>query len=107
MVVLAEQEVLGKQFRVYGDFENPMFLAKDVAEWIDYNKDSSGNYNVSEMLETIDEGEKIKIFGCLSIMPNAHSPVKSRVGATNRWFLTEEGLYEVLMQSRKPVDKLN
>ena len=32
--VINEQRVLGKQFKIYGDLENPLFLAKDVAEWI-------------------------------------------------------------------------
>lgn len=30
--VIKQQQVLGKEFKIYGDFENPMFLAKDVAE---------------------------------------------------------------------------
>ncbi len=30
--IIDEREVLGKQLRIYGDFENPLFLAKDVAE---------------------------------------------------------------------------
>lgn len=33
--VLNEQEVLGKQFKVYGTADEPLFLAKDVAEWIE------------------------------------------------------------------------
>ena len=34
--IIDERELLGKEFKIYGDFENPLFLAKDVAEWIDY-----------------------------------------------------------------------
>ncbi len=30
--VIEEREVLGKAFRIYGDFDNPLFLARDVAE---------------------------------------------------------------------------
>lgn len=33
--ILKEQEVLDKQFRVYGTLENPLFVANDVAEWIE------------------------------------------------------------------------
>ena len=51
--IVNEQEVLGKNFRIYGDFENPLFLAKDVAEWIEHSK-------VSIMLESVDDDEKIK-----------------------------------------------
>ena len=89
--MIKEQEVLGKQFRVYGTFEEPLFLAKDVAEWIDYSKTSQGYYNVSKMLMTIDEDEKLTI-------TNSNS-------GGSKVFLTEDGLYEVLMQSRKPIAK--
>ena len=52
--VIKEQEVLGKQFKIYGTFEEPLFLAQDVAEWIEHSK-------VSMMLKTIDEDEKVKV----------------------------------------------
>ena len=93
--IINEQEVLGKEFKVYGSFENPLFLAKDVAEWIDYSKDGKGNYNVSAMLSKVDDDEKIKLNTNLNNV---------KVGS-NTWFLTEDGLYEVLMQSRKPIAK--
>lgn len=84
--VINQQEVLGKHFRIYGTIENPLFLAKDVAEWIEHSK-------ASMMLEGIDEDEKLKetIF----------------TSGQNRemWFLTEDGFYEVLMQSKKPIAK--
>ena len=49
--IINEQEVLGKDFKVYGDIDNPLFLAKDVANWIE-------NTNVSQMLSVVDEDEK-------------------------------------------------
>ena len=84
--VIDEREVLEKHFRVYGDIENPLFLAKDVAEWIE-------NKNVSQMLNNIDEEEK-GIYNVYTLGGNQ-----------NLWFLTEDGLFEVLMQSRKPIAK--
>lgn len=84
--IIRQQEVLGKDFKVYGDFENPLFLAKDVAEWI-------GHSNVSVMIANIDENEKTML--TISTLNNAYSAL----------FLTEDGLYEVLMQSRKPIAK--
>ena len=36
--VIRETEILGKKIKMYGSIENPLFLAKDVAEWIDYSK---------------------------------------------------------------------
>jgi len=85
--VIKEQEVLGKQFRIYGDKENPLFLAKDVAEWVDHS-------NQRMMLKSIDENEKICV----------NNPYALK-GQKEQWFLTEDGLYEVLMQSRKPIAK--
>ena len=84
--VINEREVLGKHFRVYGDIENPLFLAKDVAEWIEHSKPSM-------MLNSIDEEEKLK--------ETLFTSGQNR----EMWFLTEDGLYEVLMQSRKPIAK--
>ena len=84
--VIKEQEVLGKQFKIYGTFEEPLFLATDVAEWIEHS-------NVSVMLRKVDEEEKVL------------NNVYTLGGVQNTWFLTEDGLYEVLMQSRKPIAK--
>lgn len=86
--IINEQEVLGKHFTVYGTADEPMFVAKDVAEWIEYDVSS-----VNKMLDKIDEDEKL--VGTLF-----------RSGQNREaWFLTENGLYEVLMQSRKPLAK--
>lgn len=84
--VIEEREILEKQFRIYGTFEEPLFLAKDVAEWIEHS-------NPSMMLNTVDEDEK-GIY-------NVYTPG----GNQNLLFLTEDGLYEVLMQSKKPIAK--
>lgn len=86
--VLNEREVLGKQFRVYGTAEEPLFLAKDVAEWIEYDTSS-----VNKMLANVDDDEKVR--------KNIPTPG----GIQESWCLTENGLYEVLMQSRKPIAK--
>ena len=88
--VLNEQEVLGKQFRVFGTAEEPLFLAKDVAEWIEYSVS-----NVSKMLAAVDDEEKT-----IRTIVTSGSNYQ-----TEAWFLTEDGLYEVLMQSRKPIAK--
>ena len=87
--VIEQREVLGKEFKIYGTFENPLFLAKDVANWIEYSVS-----NVSKMLDKVDEDEKTT----RTISTNGNY-------ITNAWFLTEDGLYEVLMQSRKPLAK--
>ena len=92
--VINEQEVLGKEFRIYGTIEQPLFLAKDVAEWIEHS-------DVSTMLRKIDEDEKVKK---ICDTNNVCTTSKAR-DTQEMWFLTEDGLYEVLMQSRKPIAK--
>lgn len=91
--VLSETELLGHKFTVYGTAENPLFLAKEVAECIDYAKRSNGSYNTTMMLQSVDEEEKVA------------NIVDTLGGNQQVWFLTEDGLYEVLMQSRKPIAK--
>jgi prophage antirepressor-like protein len=54
LTIIKQQEVLGKQFKVYGDYDSPLFLAKDVAEWIEYDSSS-----INKMLSTVDEDEKL------------------------------------------------
>jgi hypothetical protein len=29
--IIEQREVLGKEFKIYGDYENPLFLVKEVA----------------------------------------------------------------------------
>lgn len=91
--VLKQTVLLGHQFTVYGTPENPLFLAKEVAECIDYAKRSNGSYNTTMMLQSVEEDEKVaKIVDTLG-------------GKQEMQLLTEDGLYEVLMQSRKPIAK--
>ena len=84
--IIDQRKVLGKDFRIYGDLDTPIFLAKDVAEWIEHS-------NPTEMVRTVDESEKL------------NSTILSAGQMREVTFLTEDGLYEVLMQSRKPIAK--
>ena len=86
--VLKQTELLGHQFTVYGTAENPMFLAREIAKCIDYDKTS-----LNKLVASVDDDEKGR-----NIIPTPG-------GNQQVWFLTEGGLYEVLMQSRKPIAK--
>lgn len=93
LTVIQETEILGKRIQLYRSVEEPLFLAKDVAAWIDYSKGSSGAYQVSNMMRKVDDNEKVlKTF-------------KSPGGEQSAWFLTEDGLYECCMRSTKPIAK--
>ena len=104
--VIDEREILGKDIKIYGTIDEPLFLAKDVAEWIDYAfKDKSkGTRNVNMMLEPVDDDEKGK-FIYLYSDGNILAPTSTARKTQESWFLTEDGLYEVFMISRKPIAK--
>ena len=89
LTVIQETVILGKKIQMYDNIENPLFKATDVANWIEHSK-------VSVMLKTVDDNEKVKV-------NNVYS--ENRTGGNGTWFLTEDGLYEVCMQSRKPIAK--
>lgn len=84
---LQTSNLLGREFTIYGTAENPLFLAKDVAEMI-------GHSNITKMTSSVDEEERV--------VGRTNDSLGRENGAT---FLTEDGLYEVLMQSRKPIAK--
>lgn len=86
--LIDEREVLGKSFRIYGTLDEPLFLARDVAEWIDYDRSS-----INKLVNVVDDDEKVR-----KIVPTPG-------GEQEMWLLTEDGLYEVLMQSRKAIAK--
>lgn len=84
--VLKSTELCGQQFKVYGTASEPLFEAKEVALMI-------GHSDVSMMMRQVDGDEKL-------IQTMLVSGQNRRI-----WMLTENGLYEVLMQSRKPIAK--
>lgn len=85
--LIEERDVFDVTFRIYGTVEEPLFLAKDVAGWIEHT-------HTTNMLRHIDDDDKLNV-------TLVHAGQKREVV-----MLTEDGLYEVLMQSRKPIAKL-
>lgn len=89
LAIIMEKAVIGKNFKIYGTYDNPLFLAKDIATWIGYSIS-----NVSKLVNVVDKEEKVR------------NIITTLGGDQETWFLTEDGLYEVLMQSRKPIAKV-
>ncbi|NQR13678.1 hypothetical protein HO834_02930 [Streptococcus suis] len=84
--VIATQQFGNKSFEIYGNKDNPRFIAVEVAEMIEVQ-------NTTDLLKRVDEDEKLTY-------------VISRAGQKREVnMLTEFGLYEVLFQSRKPKAK--
>lgn len=95
MEIIGKYKEFGHEFDIYNTIEDPLFLATEIGKIIDY---SVGN--ISHMLNCVDESEKILIN-----VPGRTIVTSGRRHNTQKWFLTEYGLYEVLMQSRKPIAK--
>lgn len=84
--VVTTQRFGSKHFDVYGDIQNPLFVAVEVAEMIEIQ-------NTTDLLKRVDDDEKLTY-------------VISRAGQKREMnMLTEFGVYEVLSQSRKPLAK--
>lgn len=93
-IITNESSLMVKQFEnlniiIYGTYENPLFKAKDIGDLLGIDK-------IRKTIENLDNECKIKI----------NAPTGG-VGTNNSdtWFLTEDGLYEVLFISRKPIAK--
>lgn len=84
--IIQKTELCGHTFSVYGTPDEPLFLAKEIAEAIEHS-------NVSKMVSNIDETEHL----------NEQIVISGQKREVI--MLTEDGLYEVLMQSRKPAAK--
>lgn len=82
--IINKSTFLDKEIDVWGTVEQLLFRAKDVASWL-------GIKNVPDLVKRIDNEEVHRLNLC------------GLQGET--WFLTEDGLYELLMQSRKPIAK--
>lgn len=103
LTVIDSGVICNQQVNVYGTREKPLFLAKDVANWL-------GHSNPSMMLSKIDKEDKIIIYAKFSLqnsdITNAYISSESDSCKSNNYlFLTEFGVYEVLMQSRLPKAK--
>lgn len=75
-----------KILSVYSDLDNPLFKASDVASMIEYSEG-----NTWKMLEMCEHDEKLNL------------PMVVAGQRRNVSFVTENGLYNILSQSRKPI----
>lgn len=86
LTVIQETEILGKQIKMYGTIEFPYFVASDVAEWL-------GERDGYTVARKVSEEEKVTQIVC------------TLGGNQNTTVLTEDGLYEACMLSRKKIAK--
>ena len=81
-----DKRKLGKQIKMYGSIESPYFVASDVAEWL-------GERDGYTVARTVDDEEKDTQIVC-TLGGNQKTTV-----------LTEDGLYDACMLSRKKIAK--
>lgn len=86
LTVVRETVILGKKIQMYGSIETPFFIASDVAEWLG----ERDGYTVARKVS--DEEKDTQI-------------VCTTGGNQKTTVLTEDGLYEACMLSRKEIAK--
>ena len=89
--LISQESLVIKQFQdfnitVYGTYEEPLFKAKDIGDLLGIQK-------IRNTIENLDDQCKV--------MKVAHTGG----GLQDQWFLTEDGIYEILCISRKPIAK--
>jgi hypothetical protein len=84
LTIVSKQEVLGKDFIVYGSIDEPLFLAKDIAEFIDYDRSS-----INKMVAKVDDDNKQKKY------------IYTDGGNQLLWFVNSRGFISIVQYSRK------
>lgn len=85
--MIYETEICGYFFKIYGTKEEPLFLIKDIETLLEYKGGST------QLANLVDEDEK------------GFYIIKTLGGSQELLCITEGGLYEILMLSRKPIAK--
>jgi len=90
-IIVSNEHILQKQFQqfniqIYGTLENPFFKAKDIGDLLGIKK-------IRTTLDNLDDNCKV--------LRDAHT----MGGLQEQWFLTEDGLYELIFISRKSIAK--
>ena len=88
-IITNESSLMVKQFEnlnitIYGSYEDPLFKAKDIGELLEMK-------NIREVIKNFNNKQK------------GVSLTDTPGGKQEVTFLTEQGLYKVLMKSRKPI----
>lgn len=86
LTVIQETEILGKKIKMYGTIDFPYFVASDVAEWLD----ERDGFTVARKVTDDEKDTQI---------------VCTPGGNQKTTVLTEDGLYEACMLSRKKIAK--
>ena len=93
LIQIFDHEQFGK-IRVIGDFENPLFCLADVCRVLELRVDAI----VARLKkDPISNGDPISVLSM--------HPVETAGGVQQMYFVNEDGFYDVLFDSRKPIAK--
>ena len=90
--ILTERIILGQVFRIYGTVEKPLFLVADIARAINHS-------TPSKLANIVDEQNKLLLPMNSVHTQDSHGGLRAN---TEYLFVTEQGLYRILMRSDKP-----
>ena len=90
---ITTETILGMQFDIYHDVNDPWFMASQIAEAVEYS-----SKNVDRMLRLVRSCDKERV-------DMSNYPTRRRVnrGTPYKWFVNEDGLYDILIRSDKPI----
>lgn len=87
--VIYTRDMMDYEINVYGTEEDPLFLGKDIANWLGYSDTTS----ISNTLKICSDEEKLKL------------QIEMSGQIRNMWFVTEDGFYEICMRSQTEKSK--
>lgn len=104
-------KLFGAKLNVYGTFDKPYFLAKEVADWIEYDSftdKEKTKRNVTAMLRVVDR-KFIAKFLVEADINEVDIDFKNRKGVRNTQtmiFITKKGLIQLLSKLKNKKSKL-
>ena len=86
---------------VYGDINSPWFLGQDVARIMDYMQTKPGVYNVSHLIQKLDNCNYSN-FNVYECGIHSRDTISEFSRIQQKLFISEAGIYKLFAVSRKP-----
>jgi len=99
MDFIRRETLLDREFDIYGDVDDPWFNATQVARAIDYSGGNTG-----QMMRLVHPDDKMRCD--VKVPEESRGRYSVRVTRTrNIWMINENGLFDILMRSDKPISR--
>jgi len=96
---LTTETILDHEFDIYGDVDEPWFLATQVAEAINY-----GRNDMDKLMRLVYKEDKtlIRISSQKKVRGTSRGQGVGG-GNPNKWMINEDGFFDILMRSNVPI----